>query len=56
MRELLAAGVTKPGVLFGRCRARFVAVGNEPSLGNVNTPEEYEAALRDVEGRGRGGR
>jgi molybdopterin-guanine dinucleotide biosynthesis protein A len=50
MRGLLAAGVTRPGVLFERCRVRFVAVGDEPSLRNVNTPAEYEAAVRDMEG------
>lgn len=48
IRQLLDSGETRPAQLFARCRPRFVKVENEPSLQNINTPEEYEAAIRSL--------
>jgi molybdopterin-guanine dinucleotide biosynthesis protein A len=57
VRELLAAGQLRAGRLLERVPTRLVTLaeldGVDPSLAslrNLNTPEEYEAARREVEG------
>jgi molybdopterin-guanine dinucleotide biosynthesis protein A len=55
VRELIAAGRLRPFFLLERARAREIDVSElravDPelwSLRNINTPEEYDAALRDA--------
>jgi molybdenum cofactor guanylyltransferase len=55
IRELIAAGRLRPFFLLERSRAREIDVAElravDPelhSLRNINTPEDYEAALRDA--------
>jgi molybdopterin-guanine dinucleotide biosynthesis protein A len=55
VRELIAAGRLRPFFLLERTRAREIDVielrAIDPqlwSLRNINTPQEYEAALRDA--------
>jgi molybdopterin-guanine dinucleotide biosynthesis protein A len=54
VEELLAAGRLRPAFLFEACPTRFVRpdelTGVDPtlrSLRNLNTPDDYEQALRD---------
>jgi len=56
---LLAAGERKPSALFEHARTRFVTAQDlanaDPdlkTLQNLNTPEVYEAALREIEDHG----
>jgi molybdopterin-guanine dinucleotide biosynthesis protein A len=55
VRELIAAGQLRPLFLLERSRTREIDVAelrtadpNLQSLRNINTPEDYEAALRDA--------
>src|SRR5262249_15113148 len=60
VQRLLAEGRLRPAFLFGQVPTRFIreeeladADPGLQTLRNLNTPEEYEAALREVEaGRG----
>lgn len=59
IRELLAAGESRPRALFERVATRRVQVESlralDPeldSLRNLNRPEDYERALREAESRG----
>ena len=62
IRRLLAAGRRRPVFLLDECDARVVDAGQMrevdadlDSLQNINTPEEYEAALRRYRALGTGG-
>jgi len=55
VRELVAANGLRPFFLLERCRAREIDVSllrdvdpQLSSLRNINTPQEYQAALRDA--------
>jgi molybdopterin-guanine dinucleotide biosynthesis protein A len=51
VREMLAAKQMRLGLLFDHVPTRFVTEAELPGLAplrNLNTPEEYEAALRDA--------
>jgi molybdopterin-guanine dinucleotide biosynthesis protein A len=55
VRDLLAAGQLRTGFLFDRCRTRVVDAAEfaeaDPGLGslwNVNSPEDYEMALKEL--------
>jgi molybdopterin-guanine dinucleotide biosynthesis protein A len=57
VRQLLAQDRLRPAFLFDQVPTRFVRedelAGADPglqTLRNLNTPQEYEAALREVEG------
>jgi molybdenum cofactor guanylyltransferase len=45
--EALSAGKRRVRDVFDRCRVKFVDLPEKPWLKNLNTPEEYEQALRD---------